>query len=93
MYWLIKLFVWNVQRRGLIRYWLTGHSYRLIGGFKARRRGIWDREIRDGVPFEGSVFKECLKTAVKGKLHSWRGFVRMKTWNRLSDLMELCKED
>ena len=93
MYWLFKLLIRNKRRRGLVQYWWTGRSYPIISGFKARRRRIWEREVRDGVPFEGSVFWACVKTVVNGKLSSWRNLFRMSTWNRLFGLMAIMKKE
>ncbi len=93
MYWIFKLLVWNVRRRGLIRYWWTGHSYPFFRGYRLARKSVWDRELRDSVPFDGSVFRHCLKIAVKGKLNSWRSLFRVEVWDRLFELMEILKED
>lgn len=83
----------NKHRQGLVKYWWTGRYYPLIKGYQSKRKGIWDKEARDGVPFEGSVFKASLTTAINGKLRSWKNLLRMSTWNRLFDLMAICKEE
>ncbi len=93
MFFLFKFLIWNKQRRGLVQYWWTGRSYPFVKGFKARRKGIWDREVRDGIPFEGSIYWASVRTAVNGKLHSWPNLFRMATWNRLFDLMNLCNRN
>ena len=92
MFWLFKVLIKNPRKRGIFQYWWTGRSYPFIDGYRAARSAIWAREVRDGVPFAGSIFKKCLKTAVKGKLHSWPNLFRMATWNRLFALLEACKE-
>ena len=92
MYWVFNLLVWNPQRRGMYRYWWTGRSYPFIKGFRTKRKAIWDREIRDATPFEGSVFKESVRTAVNGKLSSWSNLFRISTWKQLNDLLTTCKE-